>query len=175
MKKTHPLLWWISPHDLLVFCVWNDFRIQSWRVGLYLFKKPQLKKNTYFLRKIVLVDWSMFIPPWWVFITCQLPALLFLVGILVQNKPSLKKANMARAYTHPLRNHGFVPWIFPAPGLSLTVQKLSDWFSADPRHHDKEPKIFPGHDVVLPHRDGHYLGVPSWSNWRMNVKTYWFM
>ena len=70
---------------------------------------------------------------------------------------------MARAHTHththPLRNHEFVPWIFPAPGnRPWRFQNLSDWFSADPRHHDKEPKNFPGHDVVLPHRDGHYLG-----------------
>lgn len=54
---------------------------------------------------------------------------------------------------------GLFPFIFPVHPWPRQPDGKTQWFSADPRHHDKEPEIFPGHDVILRHWDGHDLGV----------------
>ena len=51
------------------------------------------------------------------------------------------------------------PFIFPVHPWPRQPDGKTPWFSADPRHHDQKPEIFPGHDVILRHRDGHDLGV----------------
>lgn len=51
------------------------------------------------------------------------------------------------------------PVIFPVHPWPRQPDGKTPWFSADPRHHDQKPEIFPGHDVILRHRDGHDLGV----------------